>query len=452
MSYYPRGLTRSELFFYILKKEHASFDDIDYFMKRKLKVGRGKGLDTVKDSLWPLIESQVIIANHKIIGRSDRTIEKSTFSLRPIYGLVDLAIVYLNVYVWGREKARAFQKSPIYKEKMKFNLEDLQKIITGNSESGILPTDYSFSNVLFQLPVVDPKAEKIYFYCESTNIDKYKKIKNVLLNNLRIVGDDIKKQQPLYLRLIAKRIPLDYKISEWNFPIFRYLEEKLLNSPEFAMSFFRVIAELLEETLYKNLTTIQMLQRAPQGLQQLWATELRALDSRTLYYQKDSGLWPKEISEGEIETACRIRYNLSDDSPIASSKIYVVSLFVLFLILHGAIGDHDRASIFSDLGISNEDFHSLIDNSISFQQLASYEEVRGLKEAEWIREVLPKKRLEVENLLRQRMERIEKDPKKVWWTKDEAFALCMQRADLKIEYCYSLIAGLTESGYAIIKE
>ena len=452
MSYHPRGLTRSELFFYILKKEHASFDDIDYFMKRKLKIGRGKGLDTVKDSLWPLIESQVIIADHKIMGRSDRTIEKSTFSLRPIYGLVDLAIVYLNVYVWGREQARAFQKSSIYKEKMKFNLEDLQKIITGNSESGILPTGYSFSKVLSQLSVVNPRAEKLYFYCESTTIDKYKKIKNVLLNNLRFVGDDIKRQQPLYLRLIAKRIPLDYKFSEWNFPIFRYLEEKLLNSPDFAMSFFRVIAELLEETLYKKLTTIQMLQRAPQGLQQLWATEIKALDSRTLYYRKDSGLWPKDISEGEIETARRIRYNLSDDAPLANSKLYVVSLFVLFLILHGTMGDHDRASIFSDLGISNEDFHTIIDNPISFQQLANYEQERGLKEAEWIMEVLPKKRLEVENTLRQRMERFEKDPKKVRWTKDEAFALCMQRADLKIEYCYSLIPDLAERGYAVVKE
>ena len=452
MGYHPQGQTRSRIFFHILEKGNVTFDDIDYFMKRKLGLGKGKGLDTVKDALWPLLESQVIVTDNNVGSKSDRNIEKSTFSVRQIYGLVDLAIIYLNVYTWGREQARKFQKSTFYKEKISFNLEDLQKIITGNAESGILPKDYSFVNVLAKLPPEDPINDRLYFYCESTDSAKYITIKKILMNNVQTIGNSIRKDQPLLWRLILKRVAVTYTFSEWKLPIFKYLNEKLLSSPDYAMSFFRVIAEFLEETKYKELSIMQRLQKSPQGLQQLWATEMTALDSRILYYRRDSGLWPKDVTDAEIVTASRIRYKLSDDAPLANSKLYVVALFVIFLILHGTMGDHDRASIFSDLGISNEDLQSLIDDPISSSQMVSYENARALAEAEWIRDILPQKRNEVESILKQRTERIKNDPRKSQWSKEEAFALCMQRADLSIQHCYSLVPELLKNGYAIIRE
>ncbi len=453
MVYQPQGLTKSRIFFYILEKGKASFDEIDVFMKRILGLGKGKGLDTVKDVLWSLISSKVIGSDNQIKDRSDRIMERSTFSVRELYGLVDLAIVYLTAYIWGKEHARKFQKSILFKNKISFNLEDLQKIISGNADSGILPDHYSFSSVLSKLPPEDPRTDMIYFYCESTQEEKYRKIRKILVNNLQLVGDDIKKTQPFSLRLLSKFTQLNYSFSEWNFPIFQHFKKRLENSPDFAMSFFRVVAEFLEETNFKRLPLGQMFQKAPQGLQQSWALELRALDSRAMYHSRGMfSLWPNESSEAELETARRIRFNLIDDAPLANSKIGLIALFVIFLTLHGTVGDHDRAAIFSDIGLPQEDFQLLIDNPISFSQLHSFENLRCLREEEWRTETLPKKREEIREILKERLERIIKDPKKDKWTKEEAFALCMDRADLSIDYCYSLIPDLAERGYAIVRE
>ena len=454
MVYQPQGLTKSRIFFYILDKGKASFDEIDIFMKRKLGLGKGKGLDTVKDVLWSLISSKVVYSDNLIKERTDRNMEKSFFSVRELYGLVDLAIVYLTVYTWGKDHARQFQKSTLFKNKISFNLEDLQKIISGNADSGILPDNYSFLSVLSKLPPEDPRTDSIYFYCEDTDGEKYRKFKKILVNNLQLVGDDIKKTQPFSIRLLSKFIQLNYTFSEWNLPIFQHFKKRLENSPDFAMSFFRVVAEFLEETNFMRLPLSQKLQKAPQGLQQTWSQELRALDSRDMYHSRGMfSLWPKESSEAELETARRIRFNLKDDEPLANSKIGIIALFVIFLTLHGTVGDHDRTAIFSDIGLSQEDFQLLIDHPISFSQLHSFENLRCLKEEEWRTETLPKKREEIRGVLKARQERINKDPlKENKWTKEEAFALCMDRADVSIDYCYSLIHDLAEKGYAIVRE
>lgn len=452
MVYRPQGFTKAQIFFHLLKKGRRSFDELDYFLKKELGIGKGKGLDTVKDVIWGVVSSKIVKSSIPIRDRSDRNIEKSYFEVIELFTILDMTLVYLTLYSWGPEYAREFQKNHLYRERIDFNLDELHKIISGHADSGTLPEGYSYTGILKKFPKENPKEEKIYFYCDSSEDPKYKMLRDVLLRNVQSIGADIKRRQPFFMRILSQYTSLNYSISEWQFPVFKHFQEKLLGSPEFAMSFFRTIAEFLEEANHKNLPMVQQFEKTPQGLQRLWGMELNALDPRLFYYSKGpNSLWPNDATDAEIETGRRIRYRLLDDAPLYGSKTGLRMLFVLFLTLHGTIGEYDRGKPQSETGLRDEELQYLLDNSLNLSELVSYEDLRLINEEHWITEILPSRRGEVKSILRKREERLLRNPKSLKWTKEEAYALCMDKAEIPLEKCYSLFSTSRE-GIAIIRE